>query len=357
MLPSPTPERHVLNLKLPTTLGKDTVTLQCSALRYPVSNRGLTLLFTHGITGHKEEYHPVITRLLRLRDSANYDIRELWSIDFPNHGETATLNRAILEERKARGVQEGFDGTCTPADYAAYLSAFLSSPPLRGHSVVGIAHSGSCTAWVHALTKLANPTIAHKHPHALVLLEPTLMFPSLSPTDPRSIHGAANVRGALAKRDRWSSRADVKRWLVGSGKGVWAKWDKRALDLFVEYAFEDVTSPASEGTYTTPTLRKDEESPLYTCLAHTIDPPQLASVCTLLNEDGKRGVHVIWAEVEEFISKTAKAEILDAAEHRISTQRTIKGAGHLVPQEKPDELADGLHDVLGVIGKNLRAAL
>jgi hypothetical protein len=59
------------------------------------------------------------------------------------------------------------------------------------------------------------------------------MFPSLSPTDRRSIHGAANVRGALAKRDRWNSRADARRWLLDSEKGVWTKWDERVLDLFV----------------------------------------------------------------------------------------------------------------------------
>ncbi|KAF9220132.1 hypothetical protein BS17DRAFT_739673 [Gyrodon lividus] len=346
------PERHVLPLC--ATLGGIAVTLQCSALRYSVSQHGITLLFTHGVTGHKEQYHPVIRRLLQLYATPKYDIREIWSIDFPNHGETATLNRVVLEEYKARGLREGFDGTCTTLDYAIYLDAFLSSPPLRAHSVVGMAHSGSCTVWVHALTKLTK-TSPHAHPHALILLEPTLMFPSLSPSDPRSIHGAANVRGALAKRDKWSSRADARRWLVGNGKGVWTRWDKSVLDLFVEYAFEDVSS--AEGSYTTPSLRKDEESPLYACLAHTIEPSQLVSVCARLNVDGKQGVHILWAEVEGFISKTARADILDAAGRRITTQRTIKGAGHLVPQEKPDELADALNEVLGVIVRTLKASL
>ncbi|KAF9242021.1 Alpha/beta hydrolase fold-1 [Melanogaster broomeanus] len=345
----PSRERHVLSLC--ATLGDVAVTLQCSALRYPVSHRGVTLLFTHGITGHKEEYHPVITRLLRLSDKAKYAIREIWSIDFPNHGETAILNRAVLDQHKARGIRGGFDGTCTTLDYAVYLNAFLASPPLRAHDVVGMAHSGSCTVWVHALTKFPNaPSV-----HALILLEPTLMFPSLSPTDRRSIHGAANVRGALAKRDRWSSRADARRWLLENGKGVWTKWDERVLDLFMEYAFEDVSS--SEGSYTTPTLRKDEESPLYACLAHTIEPSQLARVCAGLSADGKQGAHIIWAEVEEFISKTAKADIVDAAGHRVATQRTVKSAGHLVPQQKPDELADALIEVLSVIGRGLKASL
>lgn len=81
---------------------------------------------------------------------------------------------------------------------------------------------------VQALTKFA-----HVYPNALILLEPTLMFPFMSPTDPRSIHGAANVRGALAKRDTWPSRTELRRWLVTSSKSIWARWDPRVLDLYV----------------------------------------------------------------------------------------------------------------------------
>lgn len=83
-------------------------------------------------------------------------------------------------------------------------------------------------ARVQALTKFT-PV----YPNALILLEPTLMFPSMSPTDPRWIHGAANVRGAGAKRDAWLSRAEFKHWLATSGKSIWARWDPRVLDLYI----------------------------------------------------------------------------------------------------------------------------
>ena len=89
------------------------------------------------------------------------------------------------------------------------------------------------------------------------------MFPGMPPTDPRSIHGAANVRGALAKHDRWANREEAKLWLLGiknnvsekrspgseiervgvkkkdhdksgnKGKTIWSKWDNRALALYV----------------------------------------------------------------------------------------------------------------------------
>ncbi|KAN0076730.1 hypothetical protein V8E55_010585 [Tylopilus felleus] len=343
------PERH--EIPLSSTLGGVAVSLKCTALCYPVSQSGLTLIITHGVSGHKEQYHTTITRLLSHRDSATYDIREIWSIDFPNHSEAATLNRRLLDEYKAKGARHKVDGTCTIMDIAAYLHAFLSLPRWRGHTVVGMGNSGSCTIWVHTLTKFT-PV----YPYALILLEPTVMFPSMSPTDPRSIHGAANVRGARTKRDTWTSRAEFRDWLTKSGRSIWSRWDPRVLDLYVEHGFEDVVTQDGK-THITTRVRNDEEAPMYECSEHTIEPSRLAAVCTALDEVGKRGVHIIWAEFEEFISKTAKAEILDAAEHRVTTQRTVKGSGHLVPQLKPDALGDAMHEALGLIGSGRRSLL
>ncbi|KAG1731869.1 Alpha/Beta hydrolase protein [Suillus paluster] len=334
----PAPERRVLSLH--TTLGTDPVELKYVTLYYPVSSSkdGLTLVFTHGIAGHKEQYDPTITRLLS-HDQTRATIKDIWVLDFPNHGQTALLNRPVLDARKASGK-----GACTTADFALYLRAFLSSPWLNTSSVVGIPHSGSCTLWILALAS-TNPCPT---PFALVMIEPTLMFPSLSPTDPRSIHGAANVRGCLAKRDRWENMEALVKWLVG-GKGVWRKWDERVLSTYVQHGFEEVNESESDGkSYVTPTLRKDEESPLYACLSHTVEPEALGRACRAVEEAG-RGVHVVWAEFEQFISKAAREEILDAAENRVVSQRIIKGAGHLIPQEKPDGLGEALIEILDEI--------
>ncbi|KAL4079050.1 hypothetical protein J3A83DRAFT_4367769 [Scleroderma citrinum] len=417
-LSRPTPERHVF--PLPITLGirngnsldaeREEATLWCAALRYPVSVRqrnegGLTLVLTHGMSSHKESYHPMISRLLQLNSAGNRDttgIREIWSIDLPNHGESAVLNRTLLDSRKGRGMKEGWEGRFTTMDLSAYLNAFLSLPQLQGHRVVGVAHSGSSTIWIYAWTILER---SHSHPFAIVFIEPTLMFPGMLPTDPRVIHGAANVRGALVKRDRWSNREEARQWLLGikqdrtrkqgtrenatkceevkkrsnsnsknKGKGIWSRWDDRALALYVEYAFEDIHEPAPSnnpvtfGSYTTPTFRKDEESMLYACLEHTVQPSQLAHLCKFLRPDTSKGfddpggVHIIWAEIEEFISKSARADILSAAENSIISQRIIQGTGHLIPQEKPDDLAIALYDVLEthiafMASKSVRAAL
>ncbi|KAG1744748.1 hypothetical protein EDB19DRAFT_1694117 [Suillus lakei] len=333
----PVPERRVLSLC--TTLGSDPVELKCSTLYYPVScaKDGLTLVFTHGLASYKEQYDPTIARLLSHTQTRTM-IQDIWVIDFPNHGQTALLNRPMLDAHKAAGK-----AICTMKDISLYLQAFLSTPSLKSSTVVGVAHSGSCTLWIFALTSIP-PSLM---PFALIMVEPTLMFPSLTPTDPRSIHGATNVRGSLAKRDRWTDRNALMKWLVG-GKGVGRKWDKRVLSGYVRYGFEEVNESeldvGKKKSHVTPTLRKDEESPLYACLSHT--------VCKAVEEAG-RGVHVVWADFEEFISKAARKEILDTVEHRVVSQWTIKGAGHLVPQEKPDELGEALINILDEIVNGL----
>lgn len=114
----PAPERRVLSLH--TTLGSDPVELKCSTLYYPVScaKDGLTLVFTHGIAGReffhpiscpdpkcasdKEQYDPTIARLLS-RAQTRATIQDIWVLDFPNHGQTALLNRPVLDARKAAG--------------------------------------------------------------------------------------------------------------------------------------------------------------------------------------------------------------------------------------------------------------
>ncbi|KAI5994756.1 Alpha/beta hydrolase family-domain-containing protein [Pisolithus albus] len=412
----PVPEKHIFSLRCTfglrtgevlqgKTLGREDVTVQCAALKYPVSEsgQGLTLVLTHGLSSHKESYHPTVAHLLRLNASgtrsANW-IREIWLIDMPNHGESAALNRAYLEDRQERGRKEGWDGRCDTMDISTYLNAFLSIKQLQNHMVVGIAHSGSCTAWTHALTLLDR---THPHPFALVFIEPTLIFPGLPPTDFRMIHGAANVRGVLAKRDKWSNRAEAKRWLLGTKNGdpedlpgkqrgggslgrpesqsylgknanqtgngdagrttVWSKWDDRVLDLFVEHALEEVRELApsppeltESSSYVRSILRKEEESSLYACPQHTVEPAQLARMCAALSPGSRKGpvpgnrgmggVHILWAEVEDYTPKPARAELLDGMSHGVLSQRVVPDAGHLIPQENPSGLADALYDVL-----------
>lgn len=59
---------------------------------------GYTLIFTHGIGFHKEQWEPTLDVLFTLsrKPGTSFRIREVWSIDCPNHGHAAILNDDLL---------------------------------------------------------------------------------------------------------------------------------------------------------------------------------------------------------------------------------------------------------------------
>lgn len=69
-------------------------------------DNGITLILTHCVGGHKEQWEPTLEHLLSLlSENGGVKIREAWSIDWPNHGDAAILNEKTL--------QWGYDHVCT----------------------------------------------------------------------------------------------------------------------------------------------------------------------------------------------------------------------------------------------------
>lgn len=61
------------------------------------NNDALTLIFAHGTGFHKELWEPTIDDLQELLLSrGGVKVREIWSIDAPNHGDAAILNENTL---------------------------------------------------------------------------------------------------------------------------------------------------------------------------------------------------------------------------------------------------------------------
>jgi len=86
--------------------------LALAAKRYqdPSSSKsdGYTLVFAHGTGFHKEQWEPTIKHLFNLsRNSSRFPVREAWSVDCPNHGDSATLNEELL-------LRGGYDLVCKP---------------------------------------------------------------------------------------------------------------------------------------------------------------------------------------------------------------------------------------------------
>lgn len=82
-------------------------------------------------------------------------------------------------------------------------------------------------------------------------------------------------------------------------------------------------------------LRKEEESSLYACPQHTVEPAQLARMCAALSPGSRKGPFLYRCRPrhsDELFHrpKPARAELLDGMSHRVLSQRVVSDAGHLV---------------------------
>lgn len=60
--------------------------------------KGVTLILAHCTGGHKEIWEPTLSDLWTvISTKKDFPIREIWSIDCPNHGEAAVLNEQTLK--------------------------------------------------------------------------------------------------------------------------------------------------------------------------------------------------------------------------------------------------------------------
>ena len=59
----------------------------------------ITLIFAHATGFHKEQWEPTLDDLYTLlaTNSGSVKVRDMWSIDAPNHGDAAILNEKALK--------------------------------------------------------------------------------------------------------------------------------------------------------------------------------------------------------------------------------------------------------------------
>ncbi|KAF7794866.1 hypothetical protein EIP86_006008 [Pleurotus ostreatoroseus] len=81
----------------------DGVAIKMQAKQYiPTSPRsftdGFTLLLAHGSAHHKEIWEPIIDQLFQyqMQETGPLPIREVWSLDWPSHGQSAMVNSPVL---------------------------------------------------------------------------------------------------------------------------------------------------------------------------------------------------------------------------------------------------------------------
>ncbi|THU76739.1 hypothetical protein K435DRAFT_570890, partial [Dendrothele bispora CBS 962.96] len=129
----------------------------------------ITLIFAHGTGFHKQHWEPCLEDLYVLiseqqrrqgqeEGGQGLEIREAWSIDAPNHGDSVVLKR----ERFGVGLHVSF--TCSLAGLGTCVDVNFTK-----HKLVGVGHSMGSIATLLSINFFPSVTFS-----SIILIEPML---------------------------------------------------------------------------------------------------------------------------------------------------------------------------------------
>ncbi|KAF9530923.1 Alpha/Beta hydrolase protein [Crepidotus variabilis] len=309
--------------------------------RSQTDSSALTLIILHSTSFHKEIWEPTLTDFIRLTTKAEdtsisedqsykrcrtVNVRDIWAIECPNHGASAQLNLRVKSEPDS--------GNFSCSKYAEAVHRFLSVPPhhpdgpkvdFRKRTLVGVGHSLGANAIL--LLQSIKPYFDFSF---LVIVEPlvtALGLEHLEPLRERLIRRAQ-------KRDLvWESREKATLALSRS-----AKWDPRVVDVFVQHGLYEEPKLNGYTLYCSP----KQEIAMY----EDIDGPT-KPVEVIQNICHRTPIHLLLGEYADFVPAHLHQALIDPSSGRhFASVTTMKNSGHLIPQQKPTELAKWLLDVL-----------
>ncbi|KAI8974038.1 alpha/beta-hydrolase [Trametes punicea] len=295
----------------------------------------LSLLCLHGAAYHKEAWLPVLERLFDLQratPTSAFAVMEAWCMDAPNHGRAAILN-----ERRLLEYPNGLTG----AQCAREVNVFLKSGLIAsGCSVVAIGHSASACILVQSTADYAVNQLPFS---SLIMVEPPMMTPErLQEAIKEGVVLLRAIDIARVRKDVWPSRAVAKEWFAK--RLPWNRWDPRTLDLYIEHGLRDLPTATypdlKEGV--TLTAPREHEAGAYSDYdnAH-IGMERLKEICPAMP------VHCVFGEINDMVPVETQADMVDErVGRRMRSVVRVSGAGHLVLQEKPRELALAIWGIL-----------
>jgi len=292
------------------------------------ATNGLTFVLGHNVSSHKEMWEPVITELFDLCSSSSdprFRIREVWSLEWQSHGQTAVVNEDNLDRR---------DGV-SPSEYGTVLRYFVLSEHVAGHRIVPVGFSASTSAWALAMLSMASLPFT-----AVIFIEPTILIPPILPDDPRAAQGVANRKAVLSRKDKWASMEEASEWM--RKRYPWKLWDKRVFNLYLKYALREKSSDGQ--SFVTLSCSIAQEVNAYDAESHFAAAPGLSKACSNVK------VHAFFGERPELVTLAARNSMCDATEGRsMATVNIIPNAGHLVVCEKPTDVARRIFGTMATI--------
>ncbi|KAI0657413.1 Alpha/beta hydrolase fold-1 [Cubamyces menziesii] len=302
---------------------------------HDASNRGLTLLFFHCTGSHKEVWEPVIQsifdRTAKTQNSAIV-IREAWTFDWQSHGEAGRLNRDYLAR---------LDAHVLATELVNGVKRFAATEqPFDNHTLIGIGHSSGVTSLLLTTIDDSLPAVPYK---ALIVMEPSALTREVVRRTGMDMYDRMRaLKVAIQKRcDNWATRKEAKAFFIK--RMPWKAWDQRALELFLEHGLVELPVQNEDGTITTRVflccLPYQEGAAYYGHGdIHHVAAERLQTL------DPSVPVHFMFSAREEVIPKYVRDSLL--ALRHVASLQFIPRSGHLVVQEKPDEVSAAIVRVL-----------
>ncbi|TFK85290.1 alpha/beta-hydrolase [Polyporus arcularius HHB13444] len=312
--------------------------LDVAATRYSpqgpfVANRTqISLLFTHGVSFHKELWLPTIEHIFDLQKHSlgelKFVIVEAWTVDLPNHGQSAIINHSRLVAR--------------PDGISAYESAravedFLAAHHVGAEKLVAIGHSaGACVLPLSTIGR-TNDTLPYS---SMILVEPPMMTQEVLDSVMRDGKAWKSLIGmAKSRKDTWPSREAARAWM--SMHIPWKAWESRCVDLFVQYGLRDLSaagSPSESSEGVTLCCSRVQEVAGYAYVQDGVDSlNRLKFLCSYIP------VHCVFGESADVVHKSTQVAIVDPKQGRtFKSVARVPRAGHLVIQENPRGLAEAI---------------
>ncbi|KAG6810634.1 hypothetical protein H0H92_011039 [Tricholoma furcatifolium] len=346
--------------------------LLITAKRYWKSNSpdlhnpsALTLIFAHGTGFHKEQWEPTIDELYALLDGPHGSpkIREVWSIDAPNHGDAAILNEDVLKW--------GYEPIFPWEEYARAIHTFLTglgtgvNVDFSTRRLVGVGHSMGAVCLMLSLGYSSKLKF-----ESLILCELMSMHERFAAKAAEML-----INGGSNRRDIWPSFEEA--YKVLKSRAAWKVWDDRVLRIFVTLVASFDAGWQNQGIRALPTSTyPDKEGVTLKCTrvqetACYRDAMGPSRAYNLLRPMTRRvPVHLIYGAINDYLyvfslpfrgskfnqrkycsPQELKDDIVNNAiggiQHLASLSR-VEGAGHLIIQMNPTGLAQKIYDALTV---------
>ncbi|KIY68701.1 alpha/beta-hydrolase [Cylindrobasidium torrendii FP15055 ss-10] len=307
-------------------------------VRHNHDGQGVTLFIAHANAMNKEIYEPMIRHLLSM---PKHNISEIWVWEAANTGDSALLNAGKLDTmfhmREAVRDLVHFLEFYLPSSLTLDLPTHLvrrTSSTRASRQVIAVGNSsGGAVCTVAALHR---PALFH----SLVLIDPVILLFTISksPMGTKETRPNFMTLNALSRRDSWASKAEAFAQMQRSP--LLGRWDPDALRAYVEHGLHEALdgtirlkmSPLLEAIGFSETWTVSEEAFLGLYRGELEERIQLRWIVPCRHS----------AEIEGPMGKGQTASRVWVRANGRSSNVIIEGAGHLIPQEKPQEVAEEL---------------